>query len=85
MGVQDPEGWAVQLRERKTRHSHLPLPAPIKAKLMLLEVSMAKRGPLGGSGAEWPLKYACLVAKSCQTLCDPMDCIRSGSSVHGIS
>ena len=27
----------------------------------------------------------CLVAKSCQTLCDPMDCSSPGSSVHGIS
>ena len=28
---------------------------------------------------------ACSVAKSCLTLCDPMDCSPSGSSVHGIS
>ena len=27
----------------------------------------------------------CLVAQSCPTLCDPMDCIPPGSSVHGIS
>ena len=27
----------------------------------------------------------CLVAKSCSTLCDPMDCSPPGSSVHGIS
>ena len=26
----------------------------------------------------------CLVAKSCPTLCNPMDCSPSGSSVHGI-
>ena len=26
----------------------------------------------------------CLVAKSCLTLCDPMDCTLPGSSVHGI-
>ena len=26
----------------------------------------------------------CLVAKSCLTLCDPMDCSLLGSSVHGI-
>ena len=26
-----------------------------------------------------------LVSKSCPTLCDPMDCGRPGSSVHGIS
>jgi len=29
--------------------------------------------------------YVCvLVAQSCPTLCDPMDCSLSGSSVHGI-
>ena len=27
----------------------------------------------------------CLVAHSCPTLCDPMDCSPPGSSVHGIS
>ena len=27
----------------------------------------------------------CLVAKSSPTLCNPMDCNPSGSSVHGIS
>ena len=27
----------------------------------------------------------CLIAKSCPTLCDPMDCSPPGSSVHGIS
>ena len=26
----------------------------------------------------------CLLAKSCLTLCDPMDCNPPGSSVHGI-
>ena len=26
----------------------------------------------------------CLVARSCPTLCDPMDCSLPGSSVHGI-
>ena len=27
----------------------------------------------------------CLVAQSCPTLCDPMDCSLPGSSVHGDS
>ena len=27
----------------------------------------------------------CLIAQSCSTLCDPMDCSLPGSSVHGIS
>ena len=30
-------------------------------------------------------KCCCLVAKSCLTLCNPMDCSPPGSSVHGIS
>ena len=30
------------------------------------------------------LVCCCSVAKSCPTLCDPMDCSPSGSSVHGI-
>ena len=29
--------------------------------------------------------YCSLAAKSCLTLCDPMDCTLPGSSVHGIS
>ena len=29
--------------------------------------------------------YVCSVAHSCLTLCDPMDCIPPGSSVHGFS
>ena len=31
------------------------------------------------------LVNCCLVAKSCLTLCDPMDCSSPGSSVHGDS
>ena len=31
------------------------------------------------------LKVKALVAQSCQTLCDPMDCRPPGSSVHGFS
>ena len=29
--------------------------------------------------------YMCLVAQSCSTLCDPIDCSPTGSSVHGDS
>ena len=31
------------------------------------------------------MNMCCLVAKSCPTLCDPMECSPPGSSVHGIS
>ena len=30
------------------------------------------------------MKVKVLVTQSCLTLCDPMDCTPSGSSVHGI-
>ena len=32
-----------------------------------------------------PLQWACSVAQSCLTLCNPVDCGPPGSSVHGIS
>ena len=31
-----------------------------------------------------PIKYVCVCAQSCPTLCHPMDCSPPGSSVHGI-
>ena len=34
--------------------------------------------------AEIACVHACLVAQSCLTLCDPVDCNLPGSSVHGI-
>ena len=39
---------------------------------------------VGGGGVENDLYMKVLVAQSCLTLCDPMDCSRPGSSVHGI-
>ena len=33
---------------------------------------------------EFSCMHACLVAQSCSTLCDPMDCGLAGSRVHGI-
>ena len=46
----------------------------------------ASRGQVwlwGFTSRNW--SCCCLVAKSCLTLCDPMDCSLPGSSVHGIS
>ena len=37
------------------------------------------------SGSHYPLSVLCLVAQSCPTLCDHMDCSLPGSSVHGDS
>ena len=39
---------------------------------------------MGSSSRKSPLGFSVLVAKSCQTLCVPMDCSQTGSSVHGI-
>ena len=36
------------------------------------------------SGREGEERVLCLVTQSCPTLCDPIDCSPSGSSVHGI-
>ena len=33
----------------------------------------------------WQSRHCCLAAKSCPTLCDPVDCSPPESSVHGIS
>ena len=38
----------------------------------------------GGSRGRRHMYVLCLVAQSCTTLCDPMDCSPPGSSVHGI-
>ena len=34
---------------------------------------------------QFSMHVLCLVAQSCLTLCDPMDCNPPGSSVHGVS
>ena len=54
-------------------------------------VKRAKLIPFGVGGGnvvapsvEGKVKVKMLVAQSCPTLCDPMDCSPPGSSVHGI-
>ena len=42
-----------------------------------------KKKAKGGGGVHF--MHAVLVAQSCQTLCNPMDCSLPGSSVHAIS
>ena len=37
-----------------------------------------------GNQCYWFLVNVCVWAQSCLTLCNPMDCSLSGSSVHGI-
>ena len=36
-------------------------------------------------GYRYIIYCGCLVAKSCLTLCNPVDCSLPGSSIHGIS
>ena len=49
---------------------------------------LAKMKPTGSrlSTTDWDMWHSslCSVAQSCQTVCDPMDCILPGSSVHRI-
>ena len=45
-------------------------------------VTVILKDILNRLGQWWP--WAVLVAQSCPTLCDPMDCSPQGSSVHGI-
>ena len=40
--------------------------------------------PTSGLYGTWRLSLLLLVAQSCLTLCDPVDCSPPGSSVHGI-
>ena len=49
-----------------------------------LLASSLKKGPRKKNG-RGGFYCCCLVAKSCLTLCDPIDCSLPGSSVHGIS
>ena len=62
---------------------HLPFPV-----LFLLSSTLLSREILRWAEGEWRtwniLIYARVIAQSCPTLCDPMDCILWGSSVRGI-
>ena len=50
-----------------------------------LELKKEKKTILGQPTKIWPVHLcSCLVAQSCPTLCDPMDCSQPGSS-YGIS
>ena len=51
----------------------------------LLENVMCVSGLGSGLGRDWPEAVVCvLLVQSCLTLCDPVDCSPSGSSVHGV-
>ena len=75
---------------------HLPKPNPFFPSLWLspesdLTASLCFEGFCGEKqrlervcGSNTPCCCCCLVAQPCPTLCDPMDCSPSGSSVRGI-
>ena len=59
---------------------------------LITDLSTDQHLPAGASFSLWLLKQKlhsrvvlCLVAQSCPTLCNPMDCSPPGSSVHGDS
>ena len=54
-----------------------------RSLLKLFLASRVKRSLLPES-PQLTWVHACSAAKSCSTLCDPMDCSPPGSSVHGI-
>ena len=46
---------------------------------------LAQNDPWAKETLEWAYSCCCLLAQSCPTLCDPMDCSPPGSCVQGIS
>ena len=75
---------------RREYWSELPFPFPgdlpnpgielaaLKSPVLVGRCFTTREAPLG------MLKVKMLLFQSCLTLCDPMDCSPSGSSVHGI-
>ena len=62
-----------------------PWPAMI-SHLASFSCNLAEASPAtSATGFPWPLTPTDTVARSCQTLYDPLDCSLSGSSLHGIS
>ena len=51
---------------------------------MFLSVSMSAPPPHHQTVTSFGTEWVSEVAQSCPTLCDPMDCSLSGSSIHGI-
>ena len=55
------------------------------ASFWMSELRLCKRMISFNSAKVHPSAVLCLVAQSCLTLCNPMDCSQPGSSVHGDS
>ena len=57
---------------------------PRQERLQALSLEKVGSPTLGSCNGLGPSQEGCLVAQSCPTLCDAMDCSLPGSSVHGI-
>ena len=88
--TEEPGGLQSMGSQSRTRLSDftLPFPSPgdlpnpgIELRSPALQADSLPTKPQGK-----PLIYTnvCVYAKSCPTLCDPMDCSPPGSSIHGI-
>ena len=79
-------GWVALLYSRNQHHAVKQFSSDYKERIhhqivhtVLDGVSWGEGSSLGHTGC-----CCCLVAQSCPTLCNPMDCSPTGSSVHGI-
>ena len=59
-------------------------PSPPKCLLGVSYSNILENHYQGYDSRRWKGKWKLLVAQSCLTLCDPMDCNLPGSYVHGI-
>ena len=59
-------------------------PSPPKGLLGVSYSNILENHYQGYDSRRWKGKWKLLVAQSCLTLCDPMDCNLPGSSIQGI-
>ena len=82
-------GWGFDRASQSLAERHVPstelehLPAFLKATGTLKRIRIHACLEVRVHDFHLPA-VLCLVAQSCLTLCDPMDCSPPGSSVHGI-
>ena len=58
---------------------------PLCTNVWVLKLDVAGTCPSSVNCELYLLSYCCLVAKSCLTLCSPINCSLPGSTVHGVS
>ena len=81
-------GWSRRFLPDLSFHNLKQTQVPL-SKMGFTSMRMPRKGnltPLGPLFWKWKnlVPFWCVCAQSCLTLCDPMDCSPSGSSVHGI-